>query len=79
MADDYPNTPAGDILLALVKQRYGDRLGTQALEDVRKGIEGGLRLTASLRGVPLANGDEPFTCFTPYCQPETQENGQRDT
>ena len=53
-------------LFALVRQRYGDRLTSGELDEVRKGVEGVVRTARALRAVKLENADEPFPPFTPY-------------
>ena len=50
----------------IVKQRFGDRLTAEELEEVQEAVEGIGKMTASLRAVKLNNGDEPFTRFVPY-------------
>ena len=53
-------------LFALVRERYGDRLTSAQLDDVRQSVEGVVRAARALRVVKLANGDEPFPPFVPY-------------
>jgi hypothetical protein len=53
-------------LFALVRDRYGDRLTHAQLDDVKKGVEGTVRLARALRAVKLQNADEPFPPFVPY-------------
>ena len=53
-------------LFALVSDRYGDRLTPAQLHDVKKGVEGMVRLARSLRAVKLQNADEPFPPFVPH-------------
>lgn len=55
-----------DIMFNAVKQRYGDRLSPEELEEVRKGVEGVVKAAGALRSVTLDNGAEPFSVFTPY-------------
>ena len=50
----------------IVKRLYGDRLTSEELDEVRKGVEGIVEAAESLRAVKLENGDEPFSVFVPY-------------
>ena len=68
MAEE-PTTPhESQILLDLIKQRYGARLTPAELEEVQKGVEGIAQAAAALRAVKLDNSDEPFSVFVPYRQ-----------
>ena len=55
-----------DFLYEMVRDRYGDRLSAEELEEVRKGVEGIAKAAESLRSVKLGNGTEPFSIFKPY-------------
>ena len=55
-----------DLLLALVRHRYGERLTAGQLETLRRGIEAIAEHAAALRAVPLGNADEPLPAFTPF-------------
>jgi hypothetical protein len=55
-----------DLLLALVRHRYGDRLTGEQLGALRRGIETIAEHAAALRAVPLTGGDEPLAPFTPF-------------
>ena len=55
-----------DSLLNVIKERYGDRLTDDQLEEVKKGVEGMAKVTEALRKVEIQNGDEPFSVFVPY-------------
>ena len=55
-----------DFLFQMVKDRYGDRLTADELEEVRKGVEGIVEAAKALRSVKLGNGTEPFSIFKPY-------------
>ena len=50
----------------IVKRLYGDRLTSEELDEVRKGVEGIVEAAESLRAVKLENGDEPFSVFVQY-------------
>ena len=68
MAEEPTTPPESQILLGLIKQRYGARLTPAELEEVQKGVEGIAWAVEALRAVKLDNGDEPFSIFVPYCQ-----------
>ncbi len=55
-----------EALFALVRERYGARLGAEELEDVRKGIESIVGAARALRAVRLTNADEPGQAFAAY-------------
>ena len=64
-ADPRPDAEV-ERLLALVRERYGDRLTPAQLDEVRKGVEGVVLAARALRAVRLENWDEPFPPFVPY-------------
>ena len=55
-----------ELLLALVRHRYGERLTAEQLEALRRAIEKLAEHAAALRAVPLTNADEPLAPFTPF-------------
>jgi hypothetical protein len=55
-----------DLLLGLVRHRYGARLTAEQLEALRAGVEAIAELAAAVRAVPLGNADEPLAPFTPF-------------
>jgi len=55
-----------DLLMDLVRRRYGDRLSAEQLEGVRKGLQGVVEGARALRAVVLKNADEPFQPFVPF-------------
>ncbi len=55
-----------EVLFKLVKNRYGERLGPEELEEVRKGVEKITETAEALKSVKLENWDEPFSVFKPY-------------
>ena len=61
-----PDSREVDALFALVSARYGARLTTAQLEEVRKGVETVVKSARALRAVRLANGDEPIQSFGPF-------------
>ena len=50
-------------LAGIVRVRYGARLDGQALGEIARSIDGGLKGAASLRKVPLENSEEPAFVF----------------
>jgi hypothetical protein len=63
MVDESPKE--AEYLFEMVRDRYGDRLSAEELEEVRKGVEGIAKAAETLRAVKLENGDEPFSIFKP--------------
>ncbi len=63
-----PETPNPEAvaLFALVVNRYGRRLTTEQLDEIKKMVEGQVEMARALRAVKLTNADEPFPPFTPY-------------
>ena len=55
-----------EILFALIRQRYADRLDAAQLDDLRKTVEGLVRDLAALRAVKMADDEEPAQPFIPY-------------
>jgi hypothetical protein len=53
-------------LFSLVKEKYGDRIAPDELEEVRKAVERIVESSMELREVELGNWDEPFSIFKPY-------------
>jgi hypothetical protein len=59
-----------ETLFKLVRDRYGDRLSPEELEEVRKGVERITETAKALRKVKLENWDEPFSIFKPFSKGE---------
>ncbi len=55
-----------ELMFDVVRERYGDRLDDEQLEEVKKGVEGIFEAAQTLREIKLENGDEPFSTFAPY-------------
>ena len=55
-----------ETLFSLVKEKYGDKIAPEELEEVKKAVEGIVETSMELRKVELGNWDEPFTVFKPY-------------
>jgi hypothetical protein len=58
-----------DLLMALVRQRYGSRLTAAELDGVRGGLASIVSLARALRAVRLGNADEPYPPFVPFRDP----------
>ena len=70
MSDSDTESREARALFNLVRDRYGDRLGPEELEGVRKGVEAVVEAAEALRSVKLENSDEPFSVFKPYRKEE---------
>ena len=55
-----------ETMVALVRDRYGDRLDAEQLAAVRTSIEAIVQASRALRAVRLTNADEPAQPFTAY-------------
>ena len=55
-----------EILFALVRHRYADRLDAAQLEEVRKTVDGLVRDLAALRAAKIPDDAEPAQPFIPY-------------
>lgn len=64
--------PEFDIAFEIVRQRYGARLTSEQLEDLRKTVRGQVEMARALRAVRLTNADEPFQRFEPLTLPSPQ-------
>jgi hypothetical protein len=58
-----PNEPLAQALTEVARRRYGKYWEGDDAEEVRKGIQDGLRAADRLRTVKLTNADEPVTAF----------------
>jgi hypothetical protein len=55
-----------ELRFALVRQRYGDRLTPEQLEEVRQLVEAIAGMATAMRTVRLTNADEPGQRFVPF-------------
>jgi hypothetical protein len=62
--------PRAEHLLALIKERYGNRLTPQELDEVGASLIAILDGADVMRAVKLENGDEPSQTFKPEGDPE---------
>jgi hypothetical protein len=60
-----PN-PETDTLFEIVRQRYGARLTSEQLDDLRKIVRGQVDAARALRAVRLTNADEPYQRFAAW-------------
>jgi hypothetical protein len=58
--------PETDTLFEIVRQRYGARLTSEQLDDLRKIVRGLVDVARALRAVRLTNADEPYQRFAAY-------------
>ncbi len=58
------------ILMELVKERYGERLTEEQLENVENSLKRVMDAGKALRDTPLENSDEPYNVFKPYRRKE---------
>jgi len=59
-----------ETLFSLVKEKYGDKIAPEELEEVKKAVERIVETSMELRKVELGNWDEPFSVFKPYRRDE---------
>jgi hypothetical protein len=55
-----------ETMLALVRERYGDRLDAEQLAAVRTSIEAIVQASRALRAVRLTSAEEPAQPFAAY-------------
>ena len=58
--------PETDTLFEIVRQRYGARLTSEQLDDLRRIVRGQVDAARTLRAVRLTNADEPCQRFAAY-------------
>jgi hypothetical protein len=58
--------PEGDALFEIVRQRYGDRLTREQLDELRGIVQAQVEAARALRAVRLTNADEPMQPFAPH-------------
>jgi len=59
-----------ETLFSLVKEKYGDKITEEELDEVKKAVERIVETSMELRKVELGNWDEPFSVFKPYRRDE---------
>ena len=53
-------------LYNIIRDRFGNRLTLDELEQVKKDLQTISEAAKTLRAVKLSNGDQPFFIFKPY-------------
>ena len=66
MSEPTKPDPEADALFEIVRQRYGDRLTPEQLDEVRKIVQAQVESARALRAMRLTNADEPMQPFAPY-------------
>jgi hypothetical protein len=66
MSEPTKQDPEADALFEIVRQRYGDRLTPEELDEVRKIVQAQVEAARALRAIRLTNADEPVQPFAPY-------------
>lgn len=61
-----PPVPEAEVLFALIRHRYAERLDAAQLEELRKTVEGLVRDLAVLRAVAIPDDAEPAQRFIPF-------------
>jgi len=61
-----PCVPEAEILFALIRHRYADRLNAEQLAELQKTVEGLVRDLAALRAVAIPDDAEPAQPFIPF-------------
>src|SRR5436305_1900133 len=57
-------SPLADAYTEVARQRFGEHLKPEQLEQVKKDVDGNVRTADRLRAVKLKNGDEPDFVFS---------------
>jgi hypothetical protein len=79
MSEPTKADPEADALFEIVRQRYGDRLTTEQLDEVRKIVQAQVEAARALRAVRLTNADEPMQPFAPHREePSLTQRGEGD-
>ena len=55
-----------EFLFDVVRERYGERLSAEELDEVKKGVDRVVEDARALRSVALETTDEPTSVFTPF-------------
>ena len=66
MSEPAKPDPETDALFEVVRQRYGNRLTPEQLDEVRRIVLAQVEAARALRAVRLTNTDEPMQPFTPH-------------
>ena len=66
MSEPAKPDPEAGALFEIVRQRYGDRLTREQLDELGRIVQAQLEAARALRTVRLTNADEPAQPFAPY-------------
>jgi len=66
MSEPVKPNPEADALFEIVRQRYGDRLTPEQLDELSRIVRAQVEAARALRAARLTNADEPFQPFAPY-------------
>ena len=66
MNDPERHAQETDLRLAIIRQRYGERLTSEQLDILRKAVGALVEQASALRAVPLTNADEPGQRFAAF-------------
>ena len=66
MSEPVKPDPEADALFEIVRQRYGDRLTPEQLDELSRIVQAQVEAARALRSIRLTNVDEPMQPFAPY-------------
>jgi hypothetical protein len=66
MSEPAKPDPEADALFEIVRQRYGDRLTREQLDELSWIVRAQVEAARALRPIRLTNADEPMQPFAPY-------------
>ena len=66
MSEPAKPDPETDALFEIVRQRYGDRLTREQLDELSRIVQAQVEAARALRLMRLINADEPMQPFAPY-------------
>lgn len=66
MSEPAKPDPEANALFEIVRQRYGDRLTREQLDELSRIVQAQVEAARALRAMRLTNADEPMQPFAPY-------------
>jgi hypothetical protein len=66
MSEPAKPDPEAEALFEIVRQRYGDRLTQEQLDELSRIVQAQVEAARALRAMRLTNADEPMQPFAPY-------------
>ena len=66
MSESATPDPESDALFEIVRQRYGDRLTREQLDELSRIVRAQVDAARALRAIRLINADEPMQPFAPF-------------